>query len=486
MEIKRSHAVAAAGWLMNLTYWSYETWKRGPGRLPEHILEARLEHLVILSSIPLFMLAGYLIYTLEEEMTRRRRAEEEAHRHSDLQAAVNHLLQLPLGDISLEEMLERAIEEIVSIPRLSLKSVGGIFLVEDDPEVLVLKAQRGLHPSLLTECAVVPFGRCLCGRAAASGKTLYAGEVTEKHETRYEGMSPHGHYCVPILAAGRVLGVINLYVGQGHRRDRGEEEFLQGIANVLAGIIERKRAEDRVRSYAKELEEANGMKDLFIDIMRHELLNPAGCVKNASDILLDDETDVKKREVLDMIKRQSLRLIEMIQSASQFSKLQETDRVECDIQDLNALLKESVLEFKPQLESAGIGVVYRLEGQNWARVNPLLRDVFSNLLSNAIKYAPEGKKIEVGILDKGKSWEAYVKDWGRGISEENRERLFNRFERLGKEGVKGTGLGLAIAKRIVELHGGDIWVEDNPEGGSIFWVRLPKDVEKQNNGSDLR
>jgi hypothetical protein len=230
-----------------------------------------------------------------------------------------------------------------------------------------------------------------------------------------------------------------------------------------------------VEKYARELEEANRLKDLFIDIMRHDLLNPIGSMKNASELLLESETDQEKREVLMMIKRHTSKLIALIQNASKYSKLKETERVECDIMDLNGILRGVVRELESELAKKKMELVYLSEGEYRACINPMLGDVFSNLISNAIKYAAEGKKIEIGILDKGENWVVCVKDWGGGISDENKEKLFTRFERLGKEGVKGTGLGLAIAKRIVELHGGRIWVEDNPDGGSIFFVSLPKE-----------
>ncbi len=67
-----------------------------------------------------------------------------------------------------------------------------------------------------------------------------------------------------------------------------------------------------------------------------------------------------------------------------------------------------------------------------------------------------------------------MKDWGYGIKDEDKEKLFTRFQRMDKKGVRGTGLGLAIVKRIVELHEGRVWVEDNLEGGSIFYVEIPK------------
>ena len=105
---------------------------------------------------------------------------------------------------------------------------------------------------------------------------------------------------------------------------------------------------------------------------------------------------------------------------------------------------------------------------------PLIEDIFSNLISNAIKYSPAKSTVKVDISDNADSWIVSVADSGEGIAEEEKQNIFERFERAGLTNIKGTGLGLAIAKRIVELHKGTIWVEDNSEEGSKFFVSLPK------------
>ncbi len=173
----------------------------------------------------------------------RKLAEEKIQRSSQIQAILNKILLLPLEDISLEEMLERVIDYITHtpFPWITLQPKGAIFLVENDPEVLIMKAQRGLAEPLLDMCSRVSFGRCLCGRAALSHKVEFSDCVDVRHENRYEGISPHGHYCVPIISAGKVLGVINLYSKEGHAHNQKEEEFLSAVANTLTGVIERKR-----------------------------------------------------------------------------------------------------------------------------------------------------------------------------------------------------------------------------------------------------
>ncbi|MGB2982079.1 MAG: GAF domain-containing protein [Candidatus Zixiibacteriota bacterium] len=191
---------------------------------------------------------------LQSEIVERKRAEEEIQRSYHIQSVLNELLHLSLEDISLEEILGRAIDHMISVSWLATESRGCIFLVEDKPEELVMKAERGLAPQLQTECARVAFGRCLCGRAAKSGQIQFAGDLDDRHDIRYRGIDPHGHYCVPIMSSDRkVLGVFTLYLKEGHPRDEKEEEFLNAAAYVLAGIVERRRAEETIIETADQL-----------------------------------------------------------------------------------------------------------------------------------------------------------------------------------------------------------------------------------------
>jgi len=251
---------------------------------------------------------------------------------------------------------------------------------------------------------------------------------------------------------------------------------LIGIVEAFKDISERKRAEEALQKYNKVLEESNHLKGLMTDILSHDLLNPAGVVKTSSEILLERETNIEKRKFLELIKNATSNLIERIENAAKYSKLELIERIECSRLDLNTILRKTIREFEYQLEEKQIHVDYLPEGEYPAWANAMLSEVFLNLISNAIKYSPPGSRIELDIQERSDDkWVVSVKDFGEGIPEKNKAKLFTRFERLDKENVKGTGLGLAIAKRIVELHSGHIWVEDNPNGGSIFYVSLRKE-----------
>jgi PAS domain S-box-containing protein len=192
---------------------------------------------------------------IEDLAALRDRCTEEALEHyDDIGTAVNALLRLSLEDYSFEELLQKALDIILSVPSLSIETKGSIFLVEDEPEVLIQKVQKGLAEPLLKECARVPFGKCLCGQAASIKRIAFADHIDERHEINHDGIAPHGHYCVPILLSGNTIGVINLYLKDGHSRVGREEEFLDSVANTLAGIIKRKRAEEALKEKDKFME----------------------------------------------------------------------------------------------------------------------------------------------------------------------------------------------------------------------------------------
>jgi PAS domain S-box-containing protein len=189
-----------------------------------------------------------LVLVHTEDITERQRAERELQRNYDAQTVINSLLRLSLKDIPLEELLRRALDLLLSVPWLAIESKGSIFLVEDEPEVLAMKVQKGLEEVLQKTCAQVSLGRCLCGRAALGQEIQFADRLDDRHETHLEGMTPHGHYCVPMLSAGRTLGVINLYLRVGHRRDQREEDFLTAVADTVAGMVMRRQAEEALKA----------------------------------------------------------------------------------------------------------------------------------------------------------------------------------------------------------------------------------------------
>lgn len=192
------------------------------------------------------------------DITVRKAAEEEVRKNYDIQKVINTILRLSLENIPLEKLLDRTLDLILSIRWLAIEAKGCIFIAGEEPGVLLMKSHRGLPVANQKRCAQIPFDECLCGKAASSKKIVFADRVDNRHEISYEGMAPHGHYCVPILFAEKILGVINLYLQEGHRPSQAEKEFLTAIANALASVMARKRTDEELKQREKELEIKTG------------------------------------------------------------------------------------------------------------------------------------------------------------------------------------------------------------------------------------
>lgn len=187
------------------------------------------------------------------------------------QKIMNAILQISLMPVSLDQQLELILDQVLSIPTIELLPSGAILLADAEPGILALKAQRGFSEQQLGTCNRVPFGKCHCGRAAQSGRIQFVHCIDETHDFIFDCMKPHGHYCVPIISDESVLGVIALYIQEGHKSSELEEESLHAIANILAGVIERKRMEGQLvglignlKQTIKELDEERKFNESVI------------------------------------------------------------------------------------------------------------------------------------------------------------------------------------------------------------------------------
>ncbi len=250
---------------------------------------------------------------------------------------------------------------------------------------------------------------------------------------------------------------------------------LIAVVETLQDMTQLKQAEEVLTKYAKELLHSNELKNLFGDVLHHDLLNPAGIIKGYTEFLLNTEKDPKRVQALNAIERNTKKLIRLVGTASKLAKLESVDDIEFHKIDLCTVLKDTIDDFEPELKQKHITIEFIQKNDCFVNVNPLVKEVFVNLLSNAIKYGGDDNRIIINTSDADEDWKIAVTDFGIGIPDEDKAYLFERFRRADKRGIKGMGLGLAIVKRIVDLHGGCVGVEDNPIGhGSVFWVTLKK------------
>lgn len=236
--------------------------------------------------------------------------------------------------------------------------------------------------------------------------------------------------------------------------------------------------DETFRDMAAKLSESNRLKHEFLEMVSHDVRTPLGSV-SLSLQMLNKLNDEKKR---DAYVEGALKNIEQV--IDLLNDLLDIHRIESNKLDLYLVettaaevFIDAVHRISPLAESRGIRI---LSPQNSVAIkcdSDRLTQVFVNLLSNALKYSPEGSELTANIETMPDVIEITIRDQGPGIPDEFKTKIFDRFQQVQRSDEKkhgGRGLGLAICKAIIESHGGSIGVRDAEEGGSCFWVRLPR------------
>ena len=253
----------------------------------------------------------------------------------------------------------------------------------------------------------------------------------------------------------------------------------KGYVNIYGmDITEKKQVEQK-------LKEINKLKSEFLRRASHELKTPLISIKGFSDLILALHRDQINPDViskLDEINQGCERLQNIINNLLTTSRLESPD-IEPKVQreDLTFLIKFCVHELQSLAQTRNQSINLDIhDGQYAMFEKEEMHDVISNLLTNAIKYTPPNGKIDVKTDIQGKNVVISIKDNGIGFTNDEKTKIFQQFgkiERYGQGldlGIDGTGLGLYISKRIVESHGGKIWMEsEGKDKGSTFHFSLP-------------
>ena len=250
--------------------------------------------------------------------------------------------------------------------------------------------------------------------------------------------------------------------------------FRVGVHNARAEQLERTR--ERLDETVERLKKSNELLDQFAYAASHDLQEPLRMV--SSHLLLverkyGDRLDEEGEEAIAYAVESADRMRDMIDGLLEYSRI-ETAEGELEPLDLNAVLDDVLADLELQIEETDATVVAeelpRVEGDEHQ-----LRQVFQNLLANAIKYSgDEPPRVHVSAERTDDTWTVSVRDEGVGIEPDEADRIFEVFERLyPHEDENGVGIGLTVCRRIVERHGGRIWVDSEPGEGSTFSFTLP-------------
>jgi PAS domain S-box-containing protein len=247
------------------------------------------------------------------------------------------------------------------------------------------------------------------------------------------------------------------------------------FAAVFDNITERKRAEEELKKRTEELARSNAELEQFVYIASHYLQEPLRTVSNFSQLLAKrykGELDMKADQFIGFIVDGATRMQEMIDDLLAYSRVSARTK-QFESTNCETVFDQALANVKMAIEESGALVTHDPLPTLIADASQMVQ-LFQNLFSNAIKFRKEKPRIIVSAVQKGNEWLFSVQDNGIGIAPEFMEHIFKMFEREHASAeYPGTGVGLAICKKIVELHGGRIWVESEQGKGSTFYFTIP-------------
>ena len=284
---------------------------------------------------------------------------------------------------------------------------------------------------------------------------------------------------VVVQTSGTPFGVLCTMSLEPRRFSQEDVHFLQTVANVLTGAINRQKAEESIRLAQEQAESANRAKSEFLSRMSHELRTPLNAIIGFTQLLEMEQLSANQAESVSHIARGGEHLLALINQVLDIARI-DTGRMTLTIEpvEIGASLREAAELIQPLAHRHGITVKLELGGDGEICVNAdrqRMQQVFMNLLSNAVKYnRPDGSVVVTAEIVEDRVL-IRIRDTGAGIPAEKMSRLFVPFERLGAEQtqVDGTGIGLALAQRIVGSNNGRLTVESVVSEGSTFTVDLP-------------
>jgi GAF domain-containing protein len=292
---------------------------------------------------------------------------------------------------------------------------------------------------------------------------------------------------VPLLRDGVPIGILSVNRTTVRPFTDKQIELVTAFADQAAIAIENVRLFDEIQDKSRQLEEASQHKSQFLANMSHELRTPLNAILGYTELMADGaygEPSEKMLGILQRLEANGRHLLGLINDVLDLSKI-EAGQLELELSDysvqdiaqtvrstLEPLATDKKLMFK--VEMAGELPPGHGDGRR-------LTQVLINLVGNAIKFTDAGEVAIKAEAHNG-SFHVSVRDTGPGITAADQARLFQEFQQADNAITRkkgGTGLGLAISKRIIEMHGGRIWVESQPGQGSIFAFTLPVTVERQ-------
>jgi len=283
----------------------------------------------------------------------------------------------------------------------------------------------------------------------------------------------------------KIYGILSVSLPVELVTDKEEQMLFHELANDISFALhsieieeKRKHAEEALKLKTIELQERNKDLDSFAHTVAHDLKNPLGTVIGFADLMKEEfytlsEEDIQ--EFIQIIVQSSSKMQHIIDELLLLSSLRKSE-IKTNAIDMNEIIVEAKERLLQMISDKNAKIILPNKLPKAIGYKSWIEEVWVNYMSNAIKYGGSPPKIEFG-WDKKSNHKGMLRFWirdnGNGISHENQERLFEKYERLDQLKIEGSGLGLSIVRGIMEKLGGDVGIESEIGKGSLFYFILP-------------
>jgi signal transduction histidine kinase len=412
-------------------------------------------------------------------------------------ARLNQETQQRLAEVStLQTFAEQMstsldLNEVLDSIVISLKQVlncrsASIALLAPETQMLEIRAAAGIKAKWKRE-AKLKLGEGISGQVAATARPIHVPDTHQVPGFIFFDTEVRSLLCVPLTVKDRVIGTLTIDQSVPNAFNGDSERVLTIAAAQASVAIENAQLYEELKERARKLEQAyrelqavDRLKDELVQNVSHELRTPLTFVKGYVELLLEGDMgpiNERQREALSIVAEKTNSVTRLV---SDIIFLEQIERQTLQLKPVNMVdvVRLALQGCEVTAAAAGIHLQTDLEPDLPSVVadRDRLNQVFDNLLVNSIKFSPQGGPITIRLRHEGSSILVTLSDTGIGIPKDQLSRVFERFYQVDGSSTRhygGAGVGLAIVKRIVESHGGRIWVESELGQGSTFYFTLP-------------
>ncbi len=376
---------------------------------------------------------------------------------------------------------------------LSKTDAGTIYEYDEGEGVFLPRINYGIRPeyiAALHELKIRVGDRTIMGQAAMNRAPVQIPDIETAPGYFFDFVRQAGYQALlalPLLRQDRLIGGLVVRRKAAGKFPASVVELLQTFAAQSVIAIYNARLFREIEEKGRELEVANKHKSEFLANMSHELRTPLNAILGYTELILDNiygDVPVKIQKVLKRLEKSGRHLLSLINNVLDLSKI-EAGQLPLSLNDysMQEVVHTVVNSVESLAEEKNIDLKFSVSPDLTVGKGDEQRiaQVFLNLVGNAIKFTEAGE-VKVEVTSSNNKFFVAVSDTGPGLSAADQQRIFEEFHQADSSSTRkkgGTGLGLSISKKIVEMHGGRIWVGSTLGKGSTFRFTLPVRVEKQ-------